>query len=566
MKLIQTAFVALICLTFVSGCGQSNPESATLVITDTRVWTGDKDKPWAEAVAVKDTVIMAVGTNADIAEFVDSKTQIIVATGNMLVPGFIDSHVHFLDGGASLASVQLRDAASKEEFVRRIGDFASSLEPGEWVLQGTWDHENWGGELPRRDWIDAVTPNNPVWIIRLDGHMALANSLALKQAGVDADSPDIAGGEIVRDENGYPTGVLKDNAMSLVSAAVPPPGEAAWTRQINAAMDYVASNGVTTVHDMYDALGDPATSQRSLNVYRKLHADKELITRIYLFSALSRWQLLRDYIEENGRGDDWLKFGGLKGFMDGSLGSHTAAFFEPFTDAPDDRGFLINELDDVRAWVDGADKAGLHVTVHAIGTLANKELLDIFFDVAEANGERDRRFRIEHAQHLRPDEIARFKAQNVIASMQPYHAIDDGRWAEKVIGPERAKTTYAFRSLIESGAHVAFGSDWFVAPATPLEGIYAAVTRRTLDGANPGGWVPEQKISVDEALRAYTVEGAYASFDEDKKGMIIEGFLADLVLINRDLTAIPPTAIRDARVLTTIVGGEIVYDTVRETH
>lgn len=564
MKTAQLVVVIAIFLSAIAGCSKPATGGATLVITDTRVWTGDPELPWAEAVAVKDDLILAVGSNSDIAEYVDTNTRIIVATGNMLVPGFIDTHVHFMDGGASLASVQLRDAGSKDEFARRISEFASRLEPGEWVLQGMWDHENWGGELPRRDWIDAVTPDNPVWITRLDGHMALANSLALKLAGVDADSPDVAGGEIIRDADGYPTGVMKDKAMNLVNPAVPPPGEAAWTRQISAAMNYVASNGVTTVHDMYDALGDPATGKQSLNVYKKFHADGELITRIYLFAALPGWEAVRDYVAANGRGDDWLKFGGLKGFMDGSLGSHTAAFFEPFTDTPDSRGFLINEPADIRAWVTAADKAGLQVTVHAIGTLANAELLDIYLDVVETNGDRDRRFRVEHVQHLRPGDIARFKAQNVIASMQPYHAIDDGRWAEKVIGPERIKTTYAFRSLIDSGAHVAFGSDWFVAPATPIEGIYGAVTRRTLDGANPDGWVPAEKISVEQALRAYTYEGAYASFEEDRKGTIRAGMLADLTLIDRDLTTIAPENIRDAKVLATIVGGVIVYDTERK--
>jgi hypothetical protein len=245
--------------------------------------------------------------------------------------------------------------------------------------------------------------------------------------------------------------------------------------------------------------------------------------------------------------------------MDGSLGSHTAAFFDPFTDKPDDSGFLINTLDDMRTWITGADAAGLQLVVHAIGDKAIRDLLDIYYEVAKEDKERDRRFRIEHAQHIHADDIQRFAIQNIIASMQPYHAIDDGRWAEKVIGAERAKTTYAFHSLIESGAHVSFGSDWYVAPATPLEGIYAAVTRRTLDEANPDGWIPEQKISVEQALRAYTYEGAFASFEESKKGTIKVGMLADMVLIDRDLTTIAPETIRDSQVLYTIVGGRVVF-------
>ena len=544
---------SLVLLALFLGACQPEPqqEAATLVVTDARVWTGDPDSPWAEAVASNGETIVAVGSEADIEPYIGPDTEVISVPGSMLVPGMIDTHVHFVTGGSGLAAVQLRDAATPEEFVERIGAFAETLEPGEWILNGNWDHENWGGELPRRDWIDAVTPDNPVWINRLDGHMALANSLALDKAGVDADSPDVAGGEIVRDESGAPTGVLKDNAMGLVESAVPDPGEAQLDREVAAAMEYVASNGVTSVHDM--------AGWNSLAAYRRARANGELITRIYSVMPLADWQRLRDEVAANGRGDEWLRIGGLKGFMDGSLGSHTAAFFEPFTDAPDDRGLLINELDDMRSWISGADAAGLHVMVHAIGDRAIRSLLDIYLDVVEENGERDRRFRIEHAQHIHPDDIERFGVQNVIASMQPYHAIDDGRWADKVIGTERAKTTYAFRSLIESGAHVSFGSDWFVAPPTPLDGIYAAVTRRTLDGANPDGWVPQQKITVERALGAYTSEAAYASFEEDVKGTLRPGMLADFVLLDRDITAIPAEEIAGTEVLKTVVGGRIVF-------
>jgi predicted amidohydrolase YtcJ len=316
-------------------------------------------------------------------------------------------------------------------------------------------------------------------------------------------------------------------------------------------MRYVASNGVTSVHDM--------AGFESLAAYRRAKNRGEMTTRIYSVVPLQQWQRLRDEVAANGSGDEWLRIGGLKDFMDGSLGSHTAAFFEPYTDAPDDRGFMVNEPDDLRERIVGADDAGLHVIVHAIGDRAIRDLLDIYRDVADQHDPRDRRFRIEHAQHIHPEDISRFASQGVIAAMQPYHAIDDGRWAEKVIGPERAQTTYAFRSLIHGGAHVAFGSDWYVAPATPLEGIYAAVTRRTLDGQHPEGWVPEQKITVEEALRAYTYEAAYASFEEDIKGTLQPGMLADFVLIDRDLTAIPPGEIRDARVLRTVVGGKVVY-------
>ncbi len=550
-----TWLLVLVALLPSPGCERVAEQTpASLVITGARVWTGDIENPWAEAVAVDGDTILAVGTAEDLAAYIGSETQVITVPGSMLVPGFIDTHVHFIDGGGALASVQLRDADSPEEFTRRIADFANTIEPGEWILGGTWDHENWGGALPRSDWIDGVTPDNPVWVYRLDGHMALANSLALKAGGVDADTPDIAGGEIDRDEDGRPAGVLKDNAMIAVSAAVPPPSDTLLDRQATAAMNYVAANGVTSVHDMAD--------WNSLATYRRLEKRGELLTRIYSVVPLPDWEKLRDEVASNGTGTDWLKIGGLKGMMDGSLGSHTAAFFEPFTDKPDDVGLLIHDLDDMRDWVSAADDADLHVIVHAIGDRAIRDLLDIYLDAVEENGERDRRFRIEHAQHIHPDDIERFAIQDVIASMQPYHAIDDGRWAERVIGPERIKTTYAFRSLIDAGARVAFGSDWYVAPATPIEGIYAAVTRRTIDGANPDGWVPEQKISVEEALTAYTSDAAYASFEEDRKGTIRAGMLADLVLLDRDLTAVSPETIPETQVLATIVGGKIVYSSL----
>ena len=376
--------------------------------------------------------------------------------------------------------------------------------------------------------------------------------LALNLAGVDADTPDIDGGTIERDEDGRPTGLLKDNAMALVETAIPEASAAKLDREARAAMQHVAANGVTTVHDM--------AGWQSLATYRRAHQRGDMLTRIYSVVPLRDWERLRDDVATNGTGDAWLRTGGLKGFMDGSLGSHTAAMLEPFTDAPDDVGFLINDLEDMRSWITGADAAGLQVMVHAIGDSAIRDLLDLFLDAAEANGPRDRRFRMEHAQHIHPDDFERFAVQDVIASMQPYHAIDDGRWAEDVIGAERSQTTYAFRSLIDAGARVAFGSDWSVAPATPLEGIYAAVTRRTLDGANPDGWVPTERISVEQALHAYTTVAAYASFEEDLKGMLKPGLLADFVMIDRDLTVIPDHTLRDARVLATVVGGTIVYE------
>ncbi len=547
---VSRYILSVLFILVLSSCDSAGPNRMAFV--NGKVWTGNPASPWAEALLVEDESIIAVGDSQEIANMMQKTDTYYDLEGALLTPGFIDSHVHFITGGFRLASVQLRDASSREEFVSRIADFAQTQEPGEWITGGDWDHENWGGELPAREWIDAATPENPVWVNRLDGHMALANSLALELAGITSNTKDVFGGAIIRDDAGNPTGVFKDNAMDLIAAAVPDPSPAQEDRALDAAMAYVNARGVTSVHHM--------GTLDQLDVFARAKAEGRLTTRIYAATQLSRWKQLQQYIRSNGRGDRWFKVGGLKGFVDGSLGAHTAAFLEPFSDAPQDSGLLVNTTEDLYTWITGADNAGLQPIVHAIGDRANHELLNIFERVASEHDNRDRRFRIEHVQHLSPDDISRFKALGVVASMQPYHAIDDGRWAERVIGPERIKSTYAFRSLLDADARLAFGSDWFVAPPTPLEGIYAAVTRRTLDDANPDGWVPEQKITVEEAVRAYTLGGAYASFEEDIKGTLEPGKVADFVVIDKNLFEIPPEEIRDAHILITVVGGKVVYE------
>ncbi|HEX5077082.1 MAG TPA: amidohydrolase [Gemmatimonadaceae bacterium] len=557
------ALAALAALVLVAGCetrggnasmddkGSASAGPVTLAVVNARVWTGDTARPWAEAFAVRGDRFATVGSSAAVRKLAGN-ARVIDAAGRMVVPGFIDSHVHFIDGGFALSSVQLRDARTPAEFIARIKAFAATVPPGAWITGGNWDHEQWGGELPRHDWIDSVTPNNPVWINRLDGHMSLANAAALRAARITRASRDVAGGTIVRDARGEPTGVLKDNATDLVNAVVPNPPAELEDRALDTAMAYVAAQGVTSV----DHMG----SWRDLAIFERAHKAGRLKTRIYAAVPLATWEQLRDTVAARGRGDAWLRIGALKGFVDGSLGSHTAAMLQPFTDAPADTGLFVNTHEHLYQWTSGADKAGLHVVVHAIGDRAIRDQLDIFERVQKENGPRDRRFRIEHAQHIAPPDIPRFAKLGVIASMQPYHAIDDGRWAEKVIGHERAKTTYAFRSLLDSGATLAFGSDWFVAPPTPLEGLYAAVTRRTLDDRNPTGWIPEQKISLEDALRAYTRGAAYATFDEREKGVIASGALADFAIIDRDLTKVAPEAIRDAHIALTVVGGQVVYE------
>ena len=502
---------------------------ADTILVGGKVWTGNPRQPEAQAVAILDGRIAAVGSDAEVRRWAGTSTRVIALDGRRVLPGFNDAHVHFFDGGQGLASVQLRDAPSPAIFRDRIGAYAATLDKGRWVLNGNWDHERWTpAELPTRQLIDAATPHNPVFVNRLDGHMALANSVALKLAGITRDTPDPPGGSIVRDANGEPTGVLKDAAMNAVYAVIPEANENEIRTALRAAMREANENGVTSVQDM-------SASPDVLRAYRKLLADGELTVRVHGAQPLSRWERLAAPGIGAGFGNDMLRVGMIKGFSDGSLGSTTALFFDPYLDEPGTSGLPSDELVDRAAMLDdmvGADAAGLQLAVHAIGDKANATVLDLFAEVAQRNGARDRRLRIEHAQHLRAADIPRFNAQGVIASMQPYHAIDDGRWAEKRIGAERAKGTYAFRSLLDAGAVLAFGSDWYVAPMQPLMGIYAAVTRRTLDDAHPGGWVPGQKISVAEAVRAFTAGSAYASGEEAVKGTLEAGKYADLVILS----------------------------------
>src|SRR2546423_2800030 len=400
----------------------SQPAPVTLAIVTGSVWTGEPGRPWAQAVAMNGDRIAAVGSTSEIRARISRATRVIDARGGMVVPGFIDSHVHFLSGGMNLASVQLRDARTPNDFIARVKAFAATVPPGTWITGGDWDHQNWGGKLPERSWIDSVTPNNPVWINRLDGHIALANSAAMRAARLPSTGGDITGGTIVRDASGRPSGIFKDNAQDLIDAAVPDPAPALLDRALDAAMTYVAERGVSSVEHM--------GTWSDLAVFERAHNAGRLRTRIYAAVPLSTWAKLRDTIAARGHGDAWLRIGALKGFVDGSLGSHTAAMMEPFTDAPRDSGLLVNTPEDLYSWTSNADKAKLHVIVHAIGDRAINLQLNISERVEHENGVRDRRFRIEHAQHIAPADISRFARPGVIPSMQPYHATADGPWAE----------------------------------------------------------------------------------------------------------------------------------------
>ncbi len=507
----------------------------------------------ATAMAISGDTLIEIGSDIDMEAFIGPNTQLMDMEGAFITPGFIDSHVHLMMGGNALLSVELRDADTPEEFIKRITEYAAALKPGAWVLEGNWDHTLWGGALPKKEWIDEFTKQNPVALYRLDGHMILANSLALELAGIDKNTPEIVGGEIVRHTDGTPTGILKDNAMNVVFEKITPMTLVQKENALGEAMDYLLSNGVTSVHDV-DSLGTYA-------VAKKIKKEGKLAIRIYAINPLNHWN--KRY-EGSLQSDFYLKTGGLKGFVDGSLGSHTAAFRTPYTDKPTDSGFFINSEEKLYEWIKTADKENLQVLVHAIGDRAIHSILDIFEKVSEEEGIKDRRFRIEHVQHIEPKDIPRLSHLNIIASMQPYHAIDDGRWAEELIGPERVKTTYAFKDLLDAKTVLTFGSDWPVAPATPLEGIYAAVTRRTLDDKNPEGWVPVQKITAEEALLAYTKNGAFASFEEDLKGTLEPGKLADFVVLDKNILNVMPNQIKNIRVLQTFVGGKKVFETTSD--
>jgi predicted amidohydrolase YtcJ len=531
------------------------PVPADLVLLSAKIWTGDPARPSAEALAVREGRIVAVGTNSDIEALRGPATRVVEGRGRCVVPGLIDSHTHMSMGGFNLVAVDLRHTKNEEEFTQLLARFAKTRPSGQWITDGAWDHQQWAvPRLPTLALLDNATGDRPACIARQDGHMVVCNSLALKLAKITRDTPDPPGGVIVRDAAGEPTGILKDAAMDAIGAVRPARTLSEVTEALRTAMKHAAKNGVTSVQDL------PGNA-RDLEAWVGLRKGGEMTVRVNYRPSLAEWEKARDKKAEVKK-DEWLRVGGVKGYADGSLGSSTALFFEPYDDDPSNRGVYAAEaipLSRMEARVAAADRAGLQVEIHAIGDRANATILDLFERVEKANGAKDRRFRIEHAQHLRASDLPRFARLGVIASMQPYHAIDDGRWAEPRIGRERCRTTYAFRSLLDAKAVLAFGSDWDVAPLSPLAGIFAAVTRRTTDGRNPAGWFPEQKITVEEALRAYTSSAAYAAFEEGEKGTLSPGKLADFVVLSADLLGVKPEEIERIAVNTTVVGGRVVF-------
>src|SRR3990172_3504541 len=547
---MKTLFFLFLMVPFVM-FGQQVAET---IFVNGSVWTVDSSNPHLEAVAVLGDRILSVGSTAEIRKLAGPGTTVVDLEGRLMLPGFIDNHTHFSSGGFQLQSVDLRFAETEREFARLIGERAAKS-PDRWITGGDWDHDNWpGGTLPTKELIDRLTPKTPVFVNRYDGYMALANSYLLKLAGITRDTPDPPGGAIVKDPStGEPSGVLKDEAMMYVYKIMPDPTAGELEEAIQLALAEARRFGVTSIQDI--------SSSADVRAYQALRSKGELTSRFYCRLPLGQWEQLAQTGIAVPFGDEFVRLGSLKAYADGSLGSTTALFFDPFISDPTTRGLPSDLLLDGRLeeWILGADKAHLQLSIHAIGDSANSRILDIFQKAVNQNPAWDRRFRIEHAQHIHPKDFKRFAQLGVIASVQPYHAIDDGRWAEKRIGHERCRTTNPFRSFLDNKVRMCFGSDWTVGPLNPLLGIYAAVTRRTTDGANPNGWFPEQKISVKEAIEAYTINNAYAAYEEKEKGSVAAGKLADFAVLSEDIFSIVPVKIEKVEVEMTIVGGKIVY-------
>lgn len=556
-------FLALVCCLLPSERTQAQLKpAADLIITHAKIWTVDTSLPTAQAVAVIGDRIVAVGSDADVDAWRGPRTRVIDAAGKLLLPGFNDAHVHFVSGGRQLDSIQLNDAVTPQEFARRIGERAKVASKGEWILGGNWDETKWNPpNIPTKELIDALTPDTPVFVSRYDGHMGLANSVALRLAGITANTPDPPGGAIVRDAQGNPTGALKDAATEYIDKVIPPLTHEQRLKIVKRALAYAASVGVTSVQHM-------VASSEDIAVYAELLQRGELTTRIYAAPSITQVDDLAKLGIGHAFGGSYLRIGALKAFADGSLGSGTAYFYEPFLNQGNNRGLLSDEMHPVSLMRDRylkADAASLQICTHAIGDEGISTILDLYTDIIKAHGESDRRLRIEHAQHMAAKDFERFRQLRVIASVQPYHAIDDGRFAESHIGHDRASRTYAFRTFLDHGVRLAFGTDWEVAPLDPLLTVYAAVTRATLDGKNPNGWFPEQKLTVAESIEAYTMGSAFAEFQEKEKGSITPGKLADMVLLSEDIFSMAPERIRNVKVLMTLVGGKVVSGTWAHT-
>ncbi len=515
-----------------------------------KIYTVDEKLKWAEAIVTEGNKIVFVGSNKEAKSFAGNEYEEYDFQNKLVLPGFIDSHVHFMIGGLSLRKLDLGNVKSKEQFRKEVEEYSKS-NSAEWILGGNWNHLQFDVKvLPSKEWLDDLT-NKPIYLTRVDIHTALVNSAALKIAGINRDTPDPEGGQILRDSNGEPTGILKDTAMKLVANLIPPPTEEEYYDALLAAQKKALRNGITSVHDI--------TEKKYYNIYEEFHNRKKLRTRINCIHLINEIDDIGyQNIVARNNGDEFLKSGSLKAFADGSLGSNTAWFFEPYNDDPTTTGLPTDYMTNgqFKKWAVLADMNKIQLVVHAIGDRAISEVLDVFEEIVEINPKWERRFRIEHVQHIKRKDIERMKKLNVIASMQPSQLYDDGVWAEEKIGKERLKGTHAVKSLLDNEIKVCLGSDWTVTPLNVIHGIDIAVNRKTKDGANPGGWIPEEKISVEQAVNAYTLDAAYASFEENTKGSIEVGKLADFAVLSENILEIPSEEIQNVKVVNTIFDGE----------
>lgn len=569
MKIRPTSLLFLLGIVLLSSCAgvfvmrtraqtqSAQSEPHTIVYLHGRIYTNDPANPWAEAMAFRndklrcvgkiDYVLLECGGN-------DPSAETIQLKGKFVMPGFNDAHVHLGGAGADMLSVRLNGVTSIEELQKRLADAVAHHKEGEWITGSGWDHTLWPDKkFPNRQELDAVAPKNPVFLTHISGHVAVANSLALRHGEIQQDTPNPPGGMIERDADGAATGMLEeDSAMSLVSVRIPDLKTDQRRRGIQMVLAEAAKYGVTSAQDF--------SEWADFLVYTQLKEEGKLTLRITEWLPfLLPMDQLQNMRAQGGTTDPWLRTGALKAFTDGALGSRTAAMLVPYSDDPSTSGILTNDPAKLRTMAIERDKAGFQLNFHAIGDRANRVALDVFEAVAKANGPRDRRDRVEHAQVLAPEDLPRFAQLNVIASMQPSHETSDMRWAEQRIGPDRAKGAYAWASLLKSGAHLAFGTDYDVEPINPMRGLYACVTRELPEGGPAGGWEPQEKISLEDCIRAYTSGSAYAQFEEGKKGVLKAGEFADFIILSADLTKIPPKQYIKTTVLRTVVGGRTVF-------
>ncbi|MFC1477344.1 amidohydrolase [candidate division KSB1 bacterium] len=558
MKRMSIIFIIIFSVFLLSHCAEEH----TLVIRNAKIFTVDKDNPIATAVAVKGEFIIGVGSDSYIEQFIEEgKTEVIDAGGRLVTPGFNDAHVHF--GGIDPDFIDLRYITDPNIITERVKEKIAQVEPGVMINGGRWEHEMFKDrKWPTKELIDDVAPDNPVALRRADGHSVLVNSYVLEKSGITKDGPpDPPGGEIQRDPvTGEPTGIIKELARRLLKYGAveveitPEVKEAKRIREWEAAFDMAKSLGVTTIHLVPGNFG----------IFEEFQEMGKLTLRAYVGQRLDSLttEMLERYVvlkKKYPLEDNWIRFGVLKGHIDGTLGSATMLVFEPFKDEPDKTGLPFQEYEELERIIVEADKMGFQVAIHAIGPRGNHLTLNAIQKALELNGDKGLRHRIEHSQFLIDSDIPRYAELGVIASMQPTHCITDKRFAEKRVGLERCKGAYAWRSLLNTGAKIAFGTDYGVEPLDPMEGLYAAVTRKDRAGEPGDGWFPEQKLTMEEAIELYTLGSAYSEFMEDRKGMIKQGYLADIVILNQDLLTIPHDRIMSTKVDYTIVGGKVVY-------